>query len=65
MICGAMVAVSSPRPWIDIFAVLERFNMEVTESDLDPKVFKMYIFFLMTVRAVSWACGHVIKILMI
>ena len=45
-----LVAVSSsPRPWIDIFALPEKFNMAVTESDLDPKVHS----FLMAVRATS------------
>ena len=37
----ANLAVStSPRPWIDVglFAIPEKFNMAVTESDLDPKV---------------------------
>ena len=29
---------SSPRPWIDVFALLKKFNMAVTESDLDPEV---------------------------
>ena len=33
------IAVSSSlRPCIDIFALLEKCNMAVTESDLDPKV---------------------------
>ena len=56
---------SSPRPWIDAFALPEKINMAVTESDLDPKVRKMSLTFLMTVRAVSWACGHVTEILLI
>ena len=37
----ANLAVStSPRPWIDVglFAIPEKFNMAVTENDLDPKV---------------------------
>ena len=38
---GPAVAVPpSPRPWIDVFAV-EKFNIAVTESDLDPKVRKI------------------------
>ena len=42
--CGSRVAVSSsPMPWIDIFALPEKFNMAVTESDLDPNVRKMSI----------------------
>ena len=37
-----IVSVSfSPRPWIDLFAVPEKSNTAVTESDLDPKVRKM------------------------
>ena len=28
---------SSPRPWIDVFALLEKFNMAVTEGNLNPK----------------------------
>ena len=36
---------SSPRPWIDVFALPEKFSMAVTESDLDPKVRKISIFF--------------------
>ena len=40
------VAVSSSRrSWIDVFALPEKFNMAVTESDLDPKVLKMSITF--------------------
>ena len=35
----------SPSPWIDVFALPEKFNMAVTESDLDPKVRNMYITF--------------------
>ena len=32
------VAVSSsPKPWIDVFALPEKINMAMTESDLDPK----------------------------
>ena len=49
---GQDLAVSSsPRPWIDVFALPEKFNMAVTERDLDLKVRKMSItYFLMTVR---------------
>ena len=36
---------SSPRLWIDVFALPERFNMAATESDLDPKIRKMSITF--------------------
>ena len=36
---------SSSRPWIDVFSLPEKFNMAVTESDLDPKVRKMFITF--------------------
>ena len=28
---------SSLRPWIDVFALPEKINMGVTESDLDPR----------------------------
>ena len=41
-----LVAVSSsPRPWMDVFALPEKFNMAVTESDPDHKVRKMPITF--------------------
>ena len=37
-----LVAVSSsPRPWMDVFALSEKSNMAVTKSDPDPKVRKM------------------------
>ena len=39
----------SPRPWIDVFALPEKFNMAVTESDLDPKVRNMSI-------TIYWLC---------
>ena len=29
-----------PRSWIDVFALLQKINMGVTESDLDPDVRK-------------------------
>ena len=35
----------STRPWIDVFALPEKPNMAVTESDPDPKVRKMPITF--------------------
>ena len=54
---------SSPRPWIDVFALPEKCNMAVTERDLDPKV-RLHNF-VMTVRAVSWACGHVTEMSLI
>ena len=39
-----MLAVSSsPRPWMHVFALPEKSNMAVTESDPDPKVRKMSI----------------------
>ena len=31
---------SSPRPWMDVFALPEKSNMAVTERDPDPKVWK-------------------------
>ena len=34
----ALAMSSSPRPWIDVFALSEKSNMVVTESDPDPKV---------------------------
>ena len=41
-----MLAVSSsPRPWMDVYALPEKSNMAVTESDLDSKVRKMSITF--------------------
>ena len=36
---------SSPGPWIDVFALPDKFNLAVTESDLDPQVRKMSITF--------------------
>ena len=40
------IAVSSPsRPWMDVFALPEKSNMAVTESDPDPKIRKMSITF--------------------
>ena len=43
---GLLVDVSSSlRAWIDVFALFEKFNMAVTESDPDPKVRKMSITF--------------------
>ena len=40
------LAVScSPRPWIDVFALPEKSNMTVIESDPDPKIRKMPITF--------------------
>ena len=52
-----IAVLSSPRPWIDVFALPQTFNMAVTQSDPDPKVRKMSIT-VMTVRPQSWACGH-------
>ena len=37
--------LSSLRPWIDVFALPEKINMAMTESDPDPKVRKMSITF--------------------
>ena len=31
----SLAVASSPRPWIDVFALPEKINMAVTESDLD------------------------------
>ena len=31
------------KPWIDVFALPEKFNMSGTESDPDPKVLKISI----------------------
>ena len=43
---GSVVAVSSsPRPWMDLFDLLEKSNIAVTESDPDPKIRKMSITF--------------------
>ena len=61
----SLAASSSPRPWNDIFDLSEKFNMTVTQNDLDPKVQKNGHNFLMTVRAVSWACRRVTKVLLI
>ena len=36
---------SSPRLWIDVFALAEKSNMAATESDPDSKVRKMSITF--------------------
>ena len=35
---GDLAVSSSPRPWIDVFALPQKFNMAVTESDADTKV---------------------------
>ena len=40
-----VVVTSSPRPWMGVFALPEKSNMAVTESDFDPKVRKMSITF--------------------
>ena len=40
-----LAVLSSPRLWIDVFALPEKSNMAVTESDPDPKVWKMSITF--------------------
>ena len=56
-----MVDVSStPRPWIDLFALPEKFNMALTESDLDPRSDKCPEFFNdcatseLSMRAWNW-----------
>ena len=50
ILAGPYLAVSSsPRPWIDIFALPEKSNMAVTESDPKPKVRKKSISF-------EWLC---------
>ena len=41
----SLAVSSSQRPWIDVFAVPQKFNMAVTESNLDPKVRKISITF--------------------
>ena len=65
-VAGLVAAVSSsPRPWIDVFALLEKNNIAVTDSEPDPKVRKMSIFFLMAVRPLSWACVHGTEMLLI
>ena len=45
----SLAVSSSPRPWMDVFVLPEKFNMTVTYSDPDPKVRKMSITFL-------WLC---------
>ena len=46
MLAHSLLAMSSsPRPWIDVFALPKKFNMAVTESDLEHKVRKMFITF--------------------
>ena len=57
---GALcLAVSSPpKPCMDVFALPEKSNMAVTESNPDPKVRKMSI-------TLSWACGLGTEILLI
>ena len=56
---------SSPRPWIDVFALPEKFNIAVTESDLDPKVRKYLINDCTTcelsMRACDWNVTHLKK----
>ena len=58
---GKKCAVSSsPRPWVDVFALPEKSNMAVTESDPDPKVRKMSVTFNdratseLSMRAWNW-----------
>ena len=41
----SLAVSSSPKPWIDVFALPEKSNMAVTESDPDPRVRKMSINF--------------------
>ena len=60
------VAVSSfLKPWVDVYALPEKINMAVTESDPDPKVRKNAHNFFLTVRPLSWACGHGTEMLLI
>ena len=40
-----LALLSPPRPWIDVFALPEKFNKAVTESERDPKVRKMSMTF--------------------
>ena len=40
---GVLAVSSSSRPWVDVFALPEKSNMAVTESD--PRVLKMSIYF--------------------
>ena len=54
----SLAVSSSPRPWMDVFALPEKSNMAVTESDPDTKVRKMSITLVMSVRPLSWAYGH-------
>ena len=62
LISSQYLAVSSSsRPWIDVFALPGKFNMAVTESDLEPKVRKMSITFFtdcatpeLSMRAWNW-----------
>ena len=35
--CITVALTSTPRPWIDVFALPEKSNMAVTESDPDPR----------------------------
>ena len=44
-IAEAIAVSSSLRLWMDVFALPEKSNMAVTESDLDSKVRKMSITF--------------------
>ena len=41
----SLAVSSSPWPWIDVFALPEKFIIAVTESGLDPKIRKMSITF--------------------
>ena len=42
---NAVAVSSSPRLWMDVFALPEKSNMAVIESDPDPKVRKMSVTF--------------------
>ena len=37
-VVSILAVSSSTRPWMDVFALPEKSNMAVTESDPDPKV---------------------------
>ena len=65
---SSLAGSSSPRPWIAVFVLPRKSNVFQHGGDWErsrPQGTKNVHSFLMTVRNMSWACGHVIDILLI
>ena len=56
---------SSPRPWIDVFVFPEKIQHGGDWERSRPQGPKNVHSFLMTVRSLSWACGHRTEMLLI